>query len=517
MPGTAFGIGPFSGGLNNFSDPASVNDNELVQVDNFELDMDGSLKSRPPFVTSGMTVPLGASDNAMALGWYTDATSGLHYLILSNGTNTYAWEPISNGFTTIVAYPASAVTQFNGFAYLVFSQASGVAGGGHWSPGAGYTADANLPQGDSIIPYKFRLWISAGKNATSNPTRMYYSNVLGSSTFWPASPNFIDVGGGDGQSLVALYPYYGTMLVFRTDSVYSFSYGSDPASGTVLPVLPTIGLENVWCLAASEAYLYFMYRGRLYEFINNRANQINPKVVFRAGSQTGIFQPFAVSIFNKRTIVSFYDTMYVFNLITRTWTTWTSPTFASIGAMFMSASNSGNLVQAYTISSTAVAAGGTRVAPILSITDGFSANAIETMTSKITTKNYNYNAASQFKRLFWWGVDATFRSVLRVIVTPVTANFSITYGQLRTSTYGQLRSGTYAHMLQVPINITDSVDESGASVLRRFVKMLKSLRFRQINFQVAFDHDGSTGSSPVRLYTLMTYVLVKEHASEKVS
>lgn len=492
-------------------------DNELVVVDNFELDLDGSLKSRPPFTLAGSSVALGSTGNATLLGWFLDVTSGVKYLILSTGTTTVAWNPTSGTFTTIVSSSAAAMTQFNNFAYLTFSQTSGVTGGGHWSPGGGYVADSAMPNGDSIISYKFRLWISAGKNALTNPTRMYYSNVLGASTFWPASPNYVEVGGGDGQALVALYPYYGTLLIFRTDSVFSFSFGADPATGTVLPVLPTIGLENNQCLAASEAYLYFMYRGRLYEFINNRANQVNPKVVFQAGTETGIYQPLSVSIFNKRCVVSFYDTMFVFNLITRTWTTWTTSTYGSIGPILMSTSSSSNQVQAYTLSSTAVATGGTRTAPILSITDGFSAGASETMTSKVQTKNYNYNAASQFKRLFWWGVDASFRSVLRVIVTPVTSTFSVTYGTLRGYTYGTLRQSTYAHMLATPQTVPDSVDETGAFVLRRFVKMLKSMRFRQINFQVAFDHDGSTATAPVRLYSLMTYVLVKEHASEKVS
>ena len=40
-------LGPFNGGLNIGSDPVLVQDNELINCLNLELDIDGSLVSRP--------------------------------------------------------------------------------------------------------------------------------------------------------------------------------------------------------------------------------------------------------------------------------------------------------------------------------------------------------------------------------------------------------------------------------------------------------------------------------------
>lgn len=510
MPGEPVLVGPFTGGLNNFSDPTAVLDNELVVCDNFELDLDGSLKSRPPFTDTGTGITTG---NLQILGWYEDATSGA-YLLASDGvTSTYQYH---NGAWTLITNTVSgaSMAQFNGFAYVTAPATSSQVGG-HWSPSGGWVADANMPKGDSIISNKFRLWIAAGKSAVSNPTRMYYSNVLGASTFWPASPNFIDIGAGDGQAIVALQPYYGVILIFRTESVYSYSFGSDPAAGNVLPVLPTIGLEDKYCLAASEAYLYFMYRGRLYEFVNNRANQINPKTVFKANSQAGIGQAYAVSVFNKRIVVSFYDTMYVFNLVTRTWTSWTTSAFGAVGTIIMEPGDPATAVTALCSSSKTVAVG-TR-SPLLQIVDEFDAVNAESMVSRLVTKNYNYNSSAQFKRLFWWGIDATFRGVVHTTVSPIVGHFRVTYSQLRAYTYSQLRAYTYGQMLSTAPSSDDIVDTSGASALRRFVKLLKSLRFRQVNYAVSFEHDGSTATAPVRVFSLTTYVLVKEHVTAKVS
>lgn len=58
---------------------------------------------------------------------------------------------------------------------------------------------------------------------------------------------------------------------------------------------------------------------------------------------------------------------------------------------------------------------------------------------------------------------------------------------------------------------------TGGAAIRKFVKFYKSLRFRQVNFQVSFDTDGSISTAPVRLFSLMTYVRAKQRVSKPIS
>lgn len=218
MPVQPLVIGPFARGLNTYDDPTAVLDDEVVEALNFDPGLEGSMKSRPPFQDLGDPMTLGASGDARLLGMFYDA-GGTPYLLASDGlSSTYyylsgAWNLITNTFA------ASAMTQYDGKAWLVapFGESDP---GGSWTPTGGFVADADMPKGDVIVSYKFRLWIAPGKGSTTS-TRVYYSKVLGQPNFWQ-TPGFVDIGAGDGESVVALTKYYNTLVVFRTRSIFSF-------------------------------------------------------------------------------------------------------------------------------------------------------------------------------------------------------------------------------------------------------------------------------------------------------
>jgi hypothetical protein len=328
MTGKIVGIGPFIGGLNIHDDPTAVDDKELVEALNVELDFDGSLKSRPPIVDSGVRMPLGATGNINLLGYYF-AAGNVPYLIGSDGlSKTYyfdgAWHLITSTFS------ATAMAQFNGQAWLL--SGNGVANpGGSWTPAGGFVADANMPRGTVLVAHKFRLWVAPGLLAPANSTRLYYSNVLGQPTFWPVAPSFIDIGAGDGQDIVQVVIYYNNLLIFRSTSIYSFQFSSDITAGIISQVVPGVGLDNASAIAISESSIYFTFEYRAYVFINNRVMTINDKAPFAALTQTGMYRDTTVSIFNQRVIFSYYDTMYVYSIRTQTWTRWRSTANGPIG------------------------------------------------------------------------------------------------------------------------------------------------------------------------------------------
>ena len=512
MPRQPLVIGPFAGGLNTYDDPTAVKDTELVECLNWDPGLEGSLRSRPPFRNLNKPLTLGVSGNMRMLGFFY-GSGGTYHLIATDGFsstwsyNGTAWSLITNTFA------ATSMAQFDNKAWLA-SPVGEADPGGYWTPGGGFVADADMPRGDTIASFKSRLWISPGRGNT-NGTRVYYSKVLGQPNFWQAAA-FVDVGQGDGQDIVLLTTYYNTLVAFRTQSIFAFSFNSDPAQGAVTLLVPGVGLTSKDCVIAYENYLYFMYDEKAYQFVNNNAQQINLKVPFTATSQNGISIPFSVSLFNNRAIFHYYDTMYVYSLRTKTWTRWKSPQHGAIGQIM---SPAGVLTdEAYVNPSANVPLGGGRTAKLLYIADEFT-NATETYTCELQTKNYNYQISSNFKRLFWWGVDAVFRTRIRGWAVPVVHHSQVTWGDLRTGAvkWGALLGGTWSSPFIGDLSVISDYNLQGTGPVRKFVKMFKSLRFRQIYFKIVFDTDGSIGTAPINVFSITAFIGAKETVSKTVS
>lgn len=514
MPGAPIQVGPFIGGLNTFSDATAIADNELTVCENFELDLDGSLKSRPPIQNLGINFPLGATGNVDFLGnFFTSA--GVSYLIASDGlSSTYyfngtAWVLITNTMA------AAGFVQFDDKAWLTAPVGSANPGG-YWTVAGGFVADANMPRGECIVTFKDRLWIAEGKDSANNGTRLYRSRTLADPSLWQSTNDFVDIGSGDGQNIVQLAVYFNTLIIFRTESTYGLQYTSDPAAAVVSLIIPKVGLNSKDSLAQFETYIYFMYENKAYEFVNNRAAQINVKVPFFSTTTTNIYLPYAVSEFNQRIMFTYFDQVFVYNLRTRSWTIWKSQTYGSLGQFFTRSNNDDkSIILGH--KNVIVPAGSPRVAPLLQITDEYT-NVQETMDCIIQTKNFNYQASSVYKRLFWWGLDATFKGTVIGTAVPITQSFTVnwqtlfnneTWNSMLQYTWGSPQSGS------PPVNTT--VTESAVTFRRIFTKFLKSLRFRQIYFRVKFTTNGASDQAPVRLFSLMTYVNPKQTVTKEIT
>jgi hypothetical protein len=514
MPGAPIQVGPFIGGLNTFSDATAIADNELVVCENFELDLDGSLKSRPPIEDLEIDFPLQATGDIEFLGTY-QVSPTVTYLIASDSVSkTYyfsgtAWVLITDTFA------ADGFVQFDDKAWLTAPVGSANPGG-YWTPSGGFTADSDMPKGGLIVTFKDRLWVAEGRDSTNQGTRLYRSRTLADPSLWQSSNDFVDIGSGDGQNIVQLAVYFNTLMIFRTNSIYGLQYTSDPAAAVVSLIVPTVGLSSRYAITQFESYIYFMYDEKAYEFTNNRAAQINVKTPFSSTRTTGFHNNYAVSEFNKRIIFTYFDQMFVYSLQTRSWTTWKSDTYGSLCKMAYRANDQDKSI-ILTHANIAVPLGGSRVAPLLQITDEYS-SVQEPMECVIQTKNFNYQASSIFKRLFWWGLDASFKGTVVGTAIPITQSFTVnwqtlfdneTWNSMLQYTWGSPQSGS------PPINT--SVTESAVTFRRIFVKFLKSLRFRQIYFRVKFTTNGSVSEAPVRLFSLMTYVNPKQTVSKEIT
>lgn len=539
MPGNSVIAGPFQGGLSTYSDPTSIQDNEMPLCDNFEIDMDGSLKSRPPFVDRGATFPLGASGNMRILGYYYQSANSIttSYVVASDGSSsTYyfdgtSWHLITNSLAAV------SMTQFNGALWLVAP--TGICGS--WTPTGGWVADPWCPNGESIAVYKSRMFVLAGSAApsratvsSSNPAApdvsdVYYSAVLGQSP-WLAvttganqSPGIqtFKVNAGDGQAGVALLNFQGTLYIFRTASIWTFSYASSPQSGVQSVLVPNIGLADAQALLHYENYIYFMFDGRAYTLFSGLATVFNPKLPFVASNRANIYTPFAVSAFNRRIIFTYYDTMYVYNLRSQNWTTWHSQ--GGIGKIIQFTGALTQDVPVAVAHSNLSVSGGSRSAKLYYLTDAFTneSEAGGNYICAMRTKTFDYGAPTNYKRLFWWGLDATFRSGLTAQVVPEVFTRQVTWGQLLSMgrTWGQMRQYSWSNPSAGDLTATTvfSPTAAGGGPLRKTLRLNKNERFKQAYYAVSISVDGTTATCPARLFLIETFVLVRDRVSRSLS
>lgn len=557
MPGSSVLAGPFQGGLSTYGDPTSIQDNEMPLCDNFEVDMDGSLKSRPPFVDRGVTFPLSTTGNMRILGYYYVSASSVNssYVVASDGlSSTYyfdggSWHLITNSLAAV------SMVQFDGQLWLVAP--TGVCG--YWTPGGGWVPDSWCPNGESIAVYKSRMFVAAGGSAgptgrtalssgnTTNavaqtdgtaitgwvtgPADVYYSAPLGRSPWQPVTSggnqsvgiSAFKVNSGDGQATIALQNFQGSLYIFRTASIWTYSYASAPQAGVVSLLVPSIGLADAQALLVFENYIYFMFDGRAYTLFSGLATLFNPKVPFKASNRIGVYTPFAVSVFNRRIIFTYYDTLYVYNLRSQNWTTWHSVTYGGIGKIIQfSGALTSDIPVAVTHSNVTVGAGGTRTTKLLYLTDSFT-NEVEVggYICAMQTKTFDYGAPTNYKRLFWWGLDATFRSSLTAKVVPEVFSYQVTWGQLLTTdrTWGQSRNYSWANPSAGDLAATTTVSTLGIGTTptRKTLRLPKNQRFKQAYYSVSIAVDGSLATCPARLFLIETFVLVKDRVSRSIS
>lgn len=567
-------LGPFLNGLNTGSDPTAIADAELATCFNMELDIDGSLISRPPF--KELAGPGGITERFICL---CDAVfSSVHYLIVSNSNGVFYYSGGSWGTitTTIQCYCA---VQYADKVYLVARPGSANPGG-KWDPSAGFTAVAAIPKGQACAIHKERLFICPGITATTNASRLSFSDP-GNFDSWPGS-NFLDVSQGDGSNLLDLTVYQDNLLLFKNHSSYVLAYDIRPTDAVLRKISSTIGVPGQYCVANYENQIYVFHSGWIYEIINYDFNRLNTKVPFiRDATAPTSFaaESTFVGLLGDRLVCRFLKKVYVYGLRTRTWSEWgstedplqyfgpivtlkldTGPEYyagssllanktlvrlfdtinstdletvvtvrqavSGNDAIFLSYLNTPNAdatdifvddyVQIYNTGDVLKEATKFRVTN--KVSDGVTTNifftpdaavttkstdklkVIPTINCTVKTKNFDMAISHQFKRLWWWGADVSTDRDIRGLATPIVFTFNVTWAQLSAYRWNQLN--TWAQPLSAPSSV-ETITSTGTGTDRRFAKFLKSLRYRQINFQVRLVTEGSTVDGPARLFTMM--------------
>lgn len=337
MPGQPVKIGPFTGGLNNVSLSGEAKDTEVVELVNFELALDTSLVSRPPLeVVNGTSSNLANQWDVLGIYRITNVN---WYVVVNapTGATTYEVRAYSNGDFTSAPTVIKTTTglnnkivsfvQYNDWVY--FNVNTGASDTGfRWKVGT-LTAIATMPRGNVMISWEDRIWITAdGTGATGN--YVWFSTVDSTGPkpdTWNTAVDFFNADPGSGGLNTAMLPLTNALLIFKEDATYRFSFPTAPKNGDLSNVSRAIGAASKNCVIAFESYAYVYDQGKIYELINNKFTQINMNVDFK-NSATGTVDSLAtdvdLSLINRRLMVRYFNTLFVYAVDTRTWSQWQS-------------------------------------------------------------------------------------------------------------------------------------------------------------------------------------------------
>jgi len=338
MSGKPILIGPFVGGLNNISLAGEADDSQAVELVNLEVTLDQALTSRPPMeVIEGSLRGNNFSDGWNILGIHR-VTNAEWYLIAQRWTGTdWSLGYMLNG--NVAAYTefkllTGTTNKVTGYAqvddYSYFSVGTGASiSGFKWRKADASPTDiAQMPKGNILVSYKSRLWL-AGRDSSSDGSTLWFSKIDATGVHldqWDTTVDFIKVAPGEGGFITALLPLNNSILIFKGDGTWRFSYPSAPSKGQVDKISGMIGAANANCVAEFENFVYVYDQGRVYELINSIYTQVNRFVKFTQDSKAvdGIAPGVTLSVVTRRLIVRYYNTVYSYFIDTKTWSQWRS-------------------------------------------------------------------------------------------------------------------------------------------------------------------------------------------------
>src|SRR5882724_1480328 len=306
-------LGPFTGGLNIGSDPVLVADTELIACLNLELDIDGSLVSRP-----AIQVAFQGGSNGRFLIFGSVVFSGVLYLFGTQSGSTFVSSNAGSSWTQLnpggLSRECKSMEVYNNTVWMPATVGS-ANGGISWTVGGGAVAQAAMPRADKCVVHKNRLYTCPGENATSNSSRLTFSQSADFTT-WPGA-NFIDVQPGDGDTLNNVVVYQDNLLIFKGESTHVLAYDLDPVDAILREINPVVGSGGSFGVVQYENTIYVLHRNKVYEVTNYNFSLLNLKVplVFDNALPTGTtarFETQHLSLVGERLIVRYYNRTYSF-------------------------------------------------------------------------------------------------------------------------------------------------------------------------------------------------------------
>ncbi len=517
-------LGPFNGGLNIGSDPVLIQDNELINCLNLELDIDGSLVSRP-----AIQVEVNGAANQRLLVFGSVVFNNVLYLFATWNGATYVSS--NNGVSWTQLNPGGGSRECKCmvvYANTVWLPATPTSanGGMSWTPGGGAVAVAAMPRANAAAVHKNRLYLCPGTTATSNESRLYFSDAANFNV-WGGS-SFIDVDPGDGTTLNNVIVYQDNLLLFKGESSHLLAYDLNPTDAILREINGVVGTTGSFGVVQYENTVYCFHQNKVYEIVNYNFNLLNLKVplVYDNSLPTGTsarYENQHLSILGERLIVRYFNRTYAFGLRTRTWGEWRKTDVTStiewhiFGPLIRARDLTGaGLDSYYTGYSFDVSTGGNKLIKIL---DGRASGEAEgtgvhNFFCIATTKDYDIADPLRYKKLNWWGVDVITGQTAIGAIEPITLVSSVSWDMLTTETWANL--GTWGNPLIGAVVYSESVAGDTIVNTNKFIRFAKTLRFRKANFSLQLVTDG-TPEQVTKIFQYVALVSVRQVVSARIT
>lgn len=552
-------IGPFAGGINTYSDPAQISDNELVDCRNFDVNLDGSLKSRPPWrllngrvvisSDSGSTPP---ESSQLIIG--TGTFEGNRFIIVnSNHSGTgfasyiYFVDGPSTGLLAKIADGIHSKThRYADFLYLVPDITNTGVGCKYDLVGGLVTVLAAMPSGYASIVYKDRLWIS-GRRDIANNSRLYFSD-LGVFDTWPGT-NFFDVNPGDGDAVNDLVVYQDNIIIFKDSATYVLTYDTGPAQAVLNVINTDVGATGRNCVDVYENSVFILKYNQVYEMSNYDFVRVSIKIPFEYDATVPTTAPYNpggqdwkyplwLRIVGDRAVVRFYNRLYVYHLRLRAWTRWESEdtNIHYIGPItkldntntdrlqgFESYVASPTLTKGLDENGTGVSSAWRLYFKMFLMEDIYDDDNIENGDIDIVakdiklaaiTKQYDVGLSHRFKRLMHWGVNCYTGREVTGTLFPFSVAYKVTWDQLSLYHWHDLNTWDYP-LTDIPGVVQEVPSGTGKQI--KFIRFPQSLRFRLLQFKIDMVTEGNTIDGPAFLYNITAFIGSKQIVPKAVN
>lgn len=548
-------IGPYAGGINRYSDISAINESEMADCINFDISLDGSLQSRPPwrllYQDNAATTPSSTVTPSfqLILGSYT--YNGVRQVFFYSDTiNTgtpgfgiYFFDGVNAGTVQLIAAGRfSKSVRYGDKVYLIPDLNHVDDNGIEYDLTTGIATSAPLKRGYSCVIYKDRLWIT-GRRGLTPESRLFFSDPGNMKSF--QSTSFFDINPGDGDATQDLVVYQDNLIIYKDSATYVLTFDTNPAQAALQMVNADVGVSGPRCVIPYENSIFVMQYNQVYEMVNYDFTRISVKIPFEydatlpdTTSGYAWKDPIWLGRIGDRLIARFYNRLYVYHLRLRAWTRWESKdtNIQYIGYVLLVDNTNTGLrrgFNSYVATSSLNAqqdsvnigavTGWNKYQKLFIMDDRYENTFVENGNSilvandiscSMQTKAFDLGYTHRFKHLMSWGIDVITGRDTTGIAIPFAVVYSATWQQLANYQWHQLNTWQYP-LLQIPSNtVTQPI---GAGLNRRFIRFPKSLRFRLIQFQVNMVTTGNTVDGPARMYSVTALVSARQLAPKAVN
>jgi hypothetical protein len=147
--------------------------------------------------------------------------------------------------------------------------------------------------------------------------------------------------------------------------------------------------------------------------------------------------------------------------------------------------------------------------------------AVEVFKGQITTKTYDFDVPQMYKVHFWWGLSvATSGKFTASLVIP-NARKNMTWREAFTlyGTWAVAIANKQAWSSNANVIVIDTVLPTLGKYARKFIKLMKKVRFRQVYYTIVFDILGNGGiaDASLRVYDITVLIKQKETVVKETS